>query len=454
MKKISLGTLASAALNVMLSLWLINNYFYDEYFRDYVNITFGPIYPYMILTIGIGGGSGLGYLILKRRHPDQSLIAKLQKTKLLRQGTLPSSTSGTASQSRGLGSIASATQPAKHTAYAVPPLSRGSSPSNQRGAPSVSWSTSAKPASPSSFLSQRSEPGSVGEVPTQTASQTLRAEQAKPAPPVGPQSSRLDQSQFPVPRISPDPSRGLSQPPQWRSQPSPAPERRVEPGGLYPKPSLEVSTRNDAPMPGQSVGPGTRQPPIFQGSKWQPPESAGKPAQWVDPVPKQGYTPPQKWLPPTGSGPGPRPAPPGGFPAGQGPPPTQRSPFAQPQPPPRPLAYPGSMRPPEGRPPGGPGPFNQPRPFQGGVPPPRPPLPGQRPGPQQWAPPGPGNRKPPAPAPQEKPPSTVPGSEPLPSSSASESEPGSDVTPAGEMDWDTALDTILKTLRKDKLVEK
>lgn len=457
--KPSLGALVSVALNVILSLWLINNYFYDEPFRNYVNITFGQIYPFLVLTLGLGGGSGLGYLLLKRRHPQQSAAAKLQKSKLLRQGTLPSSTSATASQSRGLGSIASATQPARHTAYAVPPLSRGSSPSSQRGAPSISWSTSARPASPGSVLPQRSETGSVGpsQTSTPTSSQTLKAEQAKPVPPTGLQGYRTDQSQFPVPRISTEPDRGLSQPPRWRTEPPPAPERKVEPGAPYPKPGLEVSTGNDRLSTGQSIGPGTQQPPMFQGSKWQSPESVGKPAQWVDPVPKQGYTPPQKWLPPTGSGSGSQPAPPGGIPARQGPLPPQRSPFAQPQPPPRPLAYPGAMRPPEGRPPGGPGPFrpDQPRPFQGGIPPPRPPLPGQRPGPQQWVPPGTGNRQPPPRGSQEKFPSIVPGSEPPPSSSSSsESKPASDVPPAGEMDWDTALDTILKTLRKDKLVEK
>ncbi|HEY5620198.1 MAG TPA: hypothetical protein VIK88_00915, partial [Candidatus Bathyarchaeia archaeon] len=90
MKKLSFGTLGSLALNVILSLWLINNYFYDEPFRNYVNITFGQIYPFLVLTLGLGGGSGLGYLLLKRRHPEQSATAKLQKTRPLRQGTLPS----------------------------------------------------------------------------------------------------------------------------------------------------------------------------------------------------------------------------------------------------------------------------------------------------------------------------------------------------------------------------
>ena len=454
MKRLNLGTLVSVALNVMLSLWLINNYFYDEPFRNYVDITFGQIYPYLVLTFGVGGGSGLGYLLLKRRHPEQSVAAQLQKTKPLRQGTLPSSAS-TPSQSRGLASIASTTQPARHTAYAVPPLARGSSPGGQPRAPSASWATSAKSASPSSLPPQRSETGSAGpsQASTPISSPTLKAEPAKPVPPTGMQGYRSDQSQFSVPRISTEPDRGLSQPPPWRLEPPPTTERRVESGAPYPKAGLEASTRTDRLSTGQSIGPGTQQPPMFQGSKWQPPESAGKPAQWVDPVPRQGYTPPQKWVPPAGSGSGPQPAPPSGLPVRQGPLPPQRSPFAQTQPPPRPLAYPGAMRPPEGRPPGGPGSFNQPRPLQGGIPSPRPPLPGQRPGPQQWIPPGPGNRQPSAPGPQQKPPGAVPMSESQ-SSSSSESKLASDVPPAGEMDWDTALDTILKTLRKDKLVEK
>jgi len=44
-------------LNFLLALWLINNYFYDQPFKNYVDLTLGQIGPYLILTLGVGGGS-------------------------------------------------------------------------------------------------------------------------------------------------------------------------------------------------------------------------------------------------------------------------------------------------------------------------------------------------------------------------------------------------------------
>src|SRR5438094_4078913 len=67
MRKLGITTIASFAVNVILSLWLVNQYFYDVYFHSYVDATLGPVYPFIVLTAGLGGGSSLGYLLLKRR---------------------------------------------------------------------------------------------------------------------------------------------------------------------------------------------------------------------------------------------------------------------------------------------------------------------------------------------------------------------------------------------------
>ena len=76
----SLPLIGSLALNFLLALWLINNYFYDQPFRNYVDLTLGQIGPYLILTLGVGGGSSLGYVFLKRKHPtEQGILSKLPK---------------------------------------------------------------------------------------------------------------------------------------------------------------------------------------------------------------------------------------------------------------------------------------------------------------------------------------------------------------------------------------
>lgn len=46
------------------------------------------------------------------------------------------------------------------------------------------------------------------------------------------------------------------------------------------------------------------------------------------------------------------------------------------------------------------------------------------------------------------------GAKPDPAFSSTDEKPSSDQPSGVEMDWDTALDTILKTLRKDKVGEK
>src|SRR6266704_3783302 len=81
MSRVGLVTIVSIVLNLFLTFWLINQYMSDIYFQAYVNGTIGQYYPFIVLTLGIGGGSGLGYLFLKRKHGDGNLIGKIQKSK-------------------------------------------------------------------------------------------------------------------------------------------------------------------------------------------------------------------------------------------------------------------------------------------------------------------------------------------------------------------------------------
>src|SRR5438445_4785153 len=96
MRKLGITTIASIAVNVILSLWLVNQYYYDSYFHSYVDVTLGPVDPFIVLTAGLGGGSGLGYLLFKRRHAGDG-SGRLEKAKLYKS-------SGTATSPRRLSS--------------------------------------------------------------------------------------------------------------------------------------------------------------------------------------------------------------------------------------------------------------------------------------------------------------------------------------------------------------
>jgi hypothetical protein len=438
LSKPTLGNILSVSLNIILSLWLINDYFYNVYFQTYVNNTFAEIYPFLIVAIGVGGGSGLGYVLLKRRHPEQSVAARLQAARPLRQVS-PVGSGG--AHGRGLASIASSAQATRHTAYAVPPLPKSPPSSGQRITPTLSWTAGQRSSSP------------------MTSTQRPESILSNPAITPTPQSPKSEPSSLKVPGTDQSPpsvSRVPSSFGQWRPETS-AGEGKVVPSGSFAKPGVDPSAAPGGTTGARQPGPGAPQQSGFQPSKWQSPDAAPVgPRQWVDPVPKQGYVPAPKWVPPTGPGSA-VPPPPGGQPPRPGPFGPPRPPFAQSQPPPRPLAYPGAMRPPEAGGPGGPRPFRpEPgRPMQGGVPPPRPPIQGQGPAPQPgqpWAPQTGDRAKPPLGAPPQSQPASGPPNQrgtPAPR----EAQPASDSQP-GEMDWDTALDTILKTLRKDKLVEK
>ncbi len=432
MRRLTAIALVSIALNIALTAWLVNNYFYDANFRGWVDFAIGRYYPYIVLSIGLGGGSGLGYLLLRRRGAEHSITGRLQKAKPLRGGPA-------GEQRAGLLSIASPAQSTKHTAYSVPPLPK-TSPSQAQPNPSLSWGGGAKSSTLRTGPPRPSEaPPVTSSPPFPAPSQTSRGE----TPPVGFKNPRFDQNLPPGPRLPQEPPPRFPPVSQWRLEPRPGTERTFEPTRPPPKQGVETGTRVVPPAQGQ--------PPGFQQSKWQPPESSVKPVQRVDNVPREGYSAP-KWLPPAGQSPKSS----EGFPQRPNPFAPQRAPFGPPQPPPRPVAYPGGTRPPGFGAPIRPKPIqpDQTRSLSGN--PPRQAV--QRP---SVGPPGP--QPPLAALPEKKPAVTGTADKPgardvptpeQPSSLVSQSKTDTEPVPAGELDWDTALDTILKTLRKDKVETK
>ena len=465
MRKLGITTIASIGLNVILSLWLVNQYFYDAYFHSYVDATIGPVYPFIVLTAGLGGGSSLGYLLLKRRRGGDE-TGKLEKAKLFKSSG-PVQTPGSLSspQSRGMPTGPPPSQVSRHTAYAVPPLPKStpSTGSGTRGTVPSSMAVSSKTAVPSISTSQRLE--QLTQPSTSVLNSTLRdqyrpEQTARPSPPVplspGPVRG---ESSAPINRIPSEPSR-MGFPSQWKPEPDQPSERRPETGTVYPRPNpVEQRPGSDSTGFGGPLGqvpkpPQASQTP-FPVSKWVSPEQRG--GQWTDPVPKPGLAAPQKWGPPLGQGVGPRPPPQGGPPRpGSGPvpgPAGQRPPFPPGQGP-RPLGYPPAR-------PGQPGPVGVAPPFRPDQPrpnaPPLQPRPGQVPGgplPRAWSPPKPAEKGDVGGGSQDK---DLFGSPPRPSQTQAsevpretESKAGEEGSPGGEMDWDTALDTILKTLKKDR----
>src|SRR2546426_1081170 len=372
MVKIRIGTTISILVNLFLTFWLVNQYLNDIYFQNYVNSSIGPYSPFIVLTIGLGGGSGFGYVLLKRRHGDQGLVGKIQKSKSFKPGSLLSTGSPTASPSRQiLPTGAPPSAGSKHTVYAVPPLPKSSTPSSPRASPSLTWSTGAK-SSTDTFPAQKKD--TVGKSASAVL-QTLRAEASKPTS--SPFQPTPQNQPSPTYRPSTDQSPRPGPSPAWNPPPSTMDNRRSESGPVFQKPGIDTSARQGAPFP-----PSPAQPPSSQ--------SSAVPSKWTPPDPPR----------PFGAGP-PRPPP------GMGPQPGQGQ--AGPRPPP--------------------------------------PLGGPMPMPQPWKPPTQTPDKE-SPDSSEKPQSfgdlssTKPGAE--------SKNPPAATGGGGEMDWDTALDTILKTLRKDR----
>jgi hypothetical protein len=467
MRKLGITTIASFAVNVILSLWLVNQYYYDAYFHAYVDATLGPVYPFIVLTAGLGGGSSLGYLLLRRRHAGDG-TGKLEKAKLFKSGG-PVQTPGSLSSSQGkiMPTGPPPGQVSRHTAYAVPPLPKSSTPSGggARGTPPSSMSIGSK-VTPSPSISQRLD--QLTQPSTSILNSTLRdqfrpEQTARPSPPVAPPSAPgRGESTQPINRIPPEPSR-MSFPSQWKPEPGQSGERGPD-STVFPRPGqADVKPGAESPGFGGPVGqvpkpPQASQTP-FPVSKWVPPEQRAG-GQWTDPVPKPGLATPQKWGPPPGQGFGPRPPPQGGPPRpGSGPvqgPPGQRPSFPPGQGGPRPLGYPNAPRPGQQGPVGVSPPFRSDQPRPTGPPPqgrPVPPLGGLAP--QPWSPPKLGEKGEAGGPTQDKDVSQPPSFRPSQSGTSEGQRPadnkGVESNPTGgEMDWDTALDTILKTLKKDR----
>src|SRR3989475_7634496 len=155
MRKLGITTIASFAVNVILSLWLVNQYFYDVYFHSYVDATLGPVYPFIVLTAGLGGGSSLGYLLLKRRHGGDE-TGRLEKARLFKSsGPVQEPGSLASPQSKIMPTRPPPGQASPHTVYAVPPLpqrspstgggTRGTVPSSMAGSAKDATSISTSP---------------------------------------------------------------------------------------------------------------------------------------------------------------------------------------------------------------------------------------------------------------------------------------------------------------------
>ncbi|HVH16647.1 MAG TPA: hypothetical protein VNA15_13155 [Candidatus Angelobacter sp.] len=464
MVKIRLGTTISLLVNLFLTFWLVNQYLNDAYFQTYVNTSIGPYSPFIVLTIGLGGGSGFGYILLKKRHGDQGLIGKIQKSKSFKPGSLLSTGTPTASPSRQ--TLPTGVPPStgsKHTVYAVPPLPKSTTPS-PRSTPSLSWSTSAK-SSTDSFPAQKQD--AVGKSASAVL-QSLRAEASKPTssqfqPTLQNQPSptlRQPPEPSPVPSKWGPPDRSGNEAPMrqapspaWNPPPSTMSEGRSDSGPTFQKPGLDTSARQGVPFPSAPGQPQSSQTSPVP-SKWGPPARPG-----AGPLPDTGgirsIPPlPTKWSPPSGS-PNPQ-----GTPLPQGisrPGPMPMRPPVPPTQGPRPFVIQGPGRPGEQHP------MAPPRPFGAG-PPPRPPVTSTQPGPGQSTPRPSAPLGGPMPMPQPwRPPAQSPDKETSDSKERGDSFPDlsspsqgteSKSPPAagggGEMDWDTALDTILKTLRKDR----
>src|SRR6266851_2259505 len=449
MVKIRIGTTISLLVNLFLTFWLANQYLNDVFFQNYVNASIGPYSPFIVLTVGLGGGSGFGYILLKRRHGDQGLIGKIQKSKSFKPGSLLSTGTPTASPSRQtLPTGAPPSTGSKHTVYAVPPLPKSSTPSSTRSTPNLTWSTGAK-SSADSFPAPKQD--AVGKSASAVL-QSLRAEASKPtSSPFQPTPQNQPGSTM---RQPPEPPMRQAPSSVWNPPSSTVNEGRSESGPVFQKPGLDTSARQGVPFPSP---PG--QPPSSQSSsvpsKWGPPDRPGT-GQSSDTGGVRSIPPlPTKWSPPSGS------SNPQGSPPPQGIPRPGPMPMRPTVPPtqggPRPFVIQGPGRPGEQRP------MAPPRPFGAG-PPPRPPGMGNQPGPGQPAPRPSASLGGPMPMPQPwKPPTQTPDKETSDSKERSDSftnlsstNPGTESKspPAtgggGEMDWDTALDTILKTLRKDR----
>ncbi len=139
MKKPGMVSILSIVANLLLSIGLILTYLNDIYLRNYVDQTVSANYASVVLAFGIGGGSTLGYLLLRRRQSGLSIGGRLQRAKPAKQVSPMFRPNGASLQNRNIPQGAPPAPASKHTAYAVPPLSKPGQ-GVQRSSPSSSES--------------------------------------------------------------------------------------------------------------------------------------------------------------------------------------------------------------------------------------------------------------------------------------------------------------------------
>ncbi len=470
MKKPSFATLASVTINLLLSASLINIYLTDTGFKGWVDqYTSGNAFT-IVLTISLVTGSLFGYVLL-RRKPSRLSLGRLQRTGPMKQPSPFTRPAGLSATSKNIPVGAPPGPTSKHTAYAVPSLSTPSTQPPQRQTPS-SWSSAPKQWTPESFRAQQEEQRESGTSQGPAYSPQQRGLQPF-SPGFGPAPSDVPPRSEPPREVS-----GFSESRSQPTPPSPVPppfeetartgsapywktrlgtEGASERTGLpFPTQPPEPSQRPPPPYIRQPSGPSTDRPAGFtspqQSSHGQPADPNPQPNRWTGPAPAPGYSPQQKWLPPSVS-PVPRQQSPMGPSLRPSPGPQGRPTMAGPQGPPRPLGYSGPAR----QPPGSEGPRLRPdesRPVGTGNQQPSTSIP-PRPVPAQQSSQL-GTRKGP---PLER---SNPAQGQKPSLSSRENQQGepsptgqsTSDPPTGEMDWDMALDAILKTLRKDKVEDK
>ncbi len=486
MKKLGLVTILSIVANVLLSAWAIWDYQNNPFLQSYVRQAIPQSYAPLVLASGIGGGSTLGYLLLRRRQPGLSIGGRLQRAKSTKQAAPVPRSNGTSLQNRNIPLGAPPGPASKHTAYAVPPLPKPGQ-SVQRSSPSSSWAATPRPWSPNSSQGQRQEqplPASkllnqsdpqpshsmtagqsvehLGTQPYSQASnrepsdQPQRISQASQALPpfLNPRQEPREPSVFPRPFGRTERNEQTS--PKRPDSPNEATENDKAitpfPNAFSENPS-RPSSDFSAQSPVQSMDKSSQPMPPFQSSRLQTSDPRSPPSPWANPVPRQEYSTPRKWQPPSVSPvPNPRPQAPSGSSFGPGRTPQNRAPLPGQQGPPRPLTYPGSLRPSPGS--EVPGMFRPElrRPLGADIQQ-RPRMTVPRPASQAFS----HEAEKEASLLQSEPGQTqfrpqiqreTQPSEPTSSGS------GAGESSAGEMDWDTALDAILKTLRKDKVGEK
>lgn len=464
MAKIGLVTIVSIVLNLFLSFWLINQYMSDVYFQGYVNGTIGQYYPFIVLTLGVGGGSGLGYLFLKRKHGDTGLISKIQKSKNFKPVGPVSSSTSTVPSKQALPTGAPPSPVSKHTVYAVPPLPKPSTPTSPRSGGSTWGAAGSSKSSLESILSQKQE----APRPSGSSVPSSRVEPSKPGfSNFNPPPTELQPPQ-PLRSIGEAASKPT---PSWGVQQPSASQGRPESGPIFQKPGMDANLKQEQQF-GGFPGPSQNMQTSPVTSKWATPDEKPEQAQWQQGGVKSIPPLPTKWTPPSGpSSAEDRSAPPQGIPR-PGPPPLpgiSRGPLPPPQGGPRPFVIQGPGRPGDQRPMGPPRPIAAPQPFRPdpnrpppGMGGPRPPQPAPRPAaplagpmPQPWTPQNqPQERREPGFGTASAQSSAQGGIDTTQGKSGSEqrSPPESGGSGGGgEMDWDTALDTILKTLRKDRV---